>query len=192
MALFCALGGFGVFVGEGAAVGLGKDLRDLAGLRVRATRAGGRVDDAIHLAEVGLDGGDDFRLHRIRKGVATEGAGVEAGGLRFGLESSGVIPAGSAAAVFLGRFFKEHADGRRATAKGRRDAGGEAVTRGRTDDEDLLRPVRDGAAALHDSDLVSDVLGAAGGVRGGADESTDFGGDDHRLESGNRVPLTAA
>ena len=114
--------GVEVLVRVGAADGLEAGLEDLAGFRMRAAWAGEGIDDAIHLAEIRFDGGDDVRLHRIGVGVAIERACVEARGFGFGLKGGGIVPSGGAAAIFFRRLFKEHTDGGRIRAKSSRDA----------------------------------------------------------------------
>ena len=68
------------------------------------------------------------------------------------------------------------------------DARGQAVAGGRADHEDLLRAGRDRAAVPDHGDLFGDVLGAAVGMGGGADESADFRGNDHGWPRGYRRP----
>ena len=174
-----AVAGVEVLVRVTGADGLQAGFENLARLRVGAAWGGQRVDHAIDLPQVLLDRLDHLRLHRIRESVAVERAGVEASGLGLGFKRGGIVPARRAAALRLCRFFEKYANGRCAGAKRRRNAGGEAVASRGTYDQHLLRSVGDGAAAFDDGDLVGDMLGAARRVRGGADESTNFWGDDH-------------
>ena len=148
-----------------------------------AARRGQAVDDAIDLAEVGVDRGDDLRLDGVGKRVAIERAGIQPGGGGLLFEGGGVVPTGRADAFGVAGFLEKHADGRGPRAEGGGDARGQAVAGGGPDDEHLLRAVGDGAAVFDDRDLFGDVPGAAVGMGGGADESADLGGNDH--EAGN-------
>ena len=109
----------------------------LVGHAVRggAARGGEGVDDEVDLAagHLGFDCFDDLRLHFGRESVAIDRDRLEAGLLRFGVESSGVIPAGRARLITFAVAFEKHAERCGAGTKGGRDTGREAVARGGAD-----------------------------------------------------------
>ena len=171
--------GVEVTVGIALADRLEHGFVDFAGFGIGAAWRGEAVNHAVDLAEVAFDRGDHLGLHRVGEGIAIERASVESGSAGFIFECGRVVPSGGAALVGFGGFFEKDTDRRSARAKGGGDARGEAVAGGGADHEDLLRSVGDGAAIFHDGDLLGNMLGAADRMSGGADESTDFGCDDH-------------
>ena len=164
------------FLDEGVAGGLQARFVDDTIFRIGAARGGERVDDAIDGAHGSFDLGDGLLFYFIGEGVAIDAAGIEALGFSGGFEGGGVIPSGAAGLAVGGWLFEEDAEGIRAAGEGGDDAGGEAVAGGGADDENVLGRVLQFRCSLGDGDLFLDVLGAAIGVGGGADETSDFWG----------------
>ncbi|MNV68971.1 hypothetical protein D3C71_1618490 [compost metagenome] len=107
--------------------GLERGVEHLARLGVGAARGGQAVDDLVHLAHARLDGGNGLLLDLVREGVAVDAGGGQALGLCRLVEGGGVVPARRAGLGGVGGAFEKHAQGFRATAEGRADAGGQAV-----------------------------------------------------------------
>ena len=154
---------------------------------MHAARGGEAVNHAIDLAEVLFHSLDDCFFHLIGKRVAVERTGVEARRSGFGLEGGGIIPPCRGGATFLRGLLEKHTDRRRAAPERCGDAARQAVARRGADHENLLGRVGNWSAIFYDGDLSGDMLGAADGVGGCANESTDFGCDDHgaRLMAGH-------
>ena len=177
----------GVLVGvDGSrAVGLADRLEHGAlhftAVRQLAHRRGQRVDDEVDFAHVGLDQLDGLGACLVGEGIAVDGLAVEAFLLGELVEGGRVVPACGAGLLLGARLLEEHAQSIGAITEGCRDACREAIAAGRTDHQHLLRTtvtlVTDCLAG--DGDLLGDILLAALGMCGGADEATNLGFDDH-------------
>ncbi|KAG1084755.1 hypothetical protein G6F40_014396 [Rhizopus arrhizus] len=158
---------------------LQRRIEDLAGLGVGAARGGQAIDHLVDLAQVRLDRGDGLLLDLVRKRVAVDALGVQAGFVGVLVERGRVVPAGGAGLGLAARTFEEDAPGRRAATERSGDARSQAVASGRADHQHALGAVLDRRARTDVVDLLLDRGLAAGRVGGDADEAADARFDDH-------------
>jgi len=114
--------------------------------------------------------------------VAIDVLGVKAGGVGGFGEGNRVIPTGTGWDG-LGGALKKDAKGGSTRPERGGDPGGEPVAGGGTEHEDLLGAAGERGLGLYVGDPFLDMGVATGGVRGDANEATDFGFDDQRGKS---------
>ena len=155
-------------------------LTQLRAFRKLAHRRGQGIDDEIDLAaHLVFDDLDGLRTRFVGEGIAVDRFREQAGFAGQRIERVGVVPTGRAGLVFARGLLEEDTQGRRTVTERGSDARGQTVARGGADDEDVFRSLGELAAGLGDGDLFLDILRAARGVGGDADEASDLGFDDH-------------
>jgi len=95
------------------------------------------------------------------------------------VECRRVVPACGAGFDVAAGLLKEHAERRSAEPEGRRDPGGQTVTRGGTDYQYTFRSIRARTQGFRGVDLFKYVHLASHRMGRGADELPNFGFDDH-------------
>src|SRR6185437_10063513 len=116
----------------------------------------------------------------VGEGVTVDRLRIETGGLGRLVERGGVIPTGGAGLLVAAGLLEEHAERGGAVAERGGDARGQTVAGGGADHQHALGAFAlVVAGGLGDRDLVEHVALAADRVGGDADETADFGLDDH-------------